>query len=125
VRVAPNGVRLSRITPHGEEMIDGDPTVKALAVKLWAQVAGGAPVSYQPLDDLKAAASLIERAKADLAAPLQALDTILQRLHAIEARLTAIEQLARSKTTTREDIRAWILDALSRPASPLFPVTPQ
>ena len=46
VHVTPEGVRISKVTPHGEEVIEPDAEARAVAVLLWAKIARQAPEGH-------------------------------------------------------------------------------
>jgi hypothetical protein len=99
VHAEPGKVRISRVTPHGEEIIEPNAIVTALAVMLWERLASeplGGYVDRSP--DFVAQA--IQQAVGDLAAPLidahdedrQAIKNLSSRVDGLNEALAALAQ---------------------------------
>jgi hypothetical protein len=73
-----NGIRISKVTPHGEEVIVPDVLAAAMGVILWARVTGKDLVGWNVFDLSPEAAAIVLRQA--LGAPLEVLDARQERL---------------------------------------------
>ena len=84
VACSDSGVRLSRVTAHGEELVtEAPPEVRLMAVRLWAALTKGALEGYTDVD------SRIREINHEVSHTTAAIHT---RLDAIERRLSSVEQ---------------------------------
>jgi len=115
IHVTGEGVRISKITVHGEEVVVPDMEIQAAATRLWGQIYAGSLTGYENfgsrLDDL---ASDLERARKDVLRPLDDLDRVVTELRDVRKRLEAIDERLKEKVITRADLNAWLRDGLTQ-----------
>lgn len=117
VLCGPNGLRISRVTPHGEEVIVPDVLAAAMGVMLWARVTEKDLVGWNVFDLSPEAAKIILRQA--LGKPLEVLDsrqTALDRDH--QSTLARIHDLETQVSLLRET-------ASRLPTNLLLPTRPQ
>ena len=123
IHVSEDGLRISRITEHGEEVVVPDLAIQMFAVRLWKQLCGGTLTGYDDVNaKLDQVGSVVSAARAALVQPLASLDALTDVLRDIRSHLNAMDAQLNQKIVKREDIKAWIADALSKQAAQgLFP----
>lgn len=94
VMCGPNGVRISKVTPHGEEVIVPDVLAAAMGVMLWARVTEKELVGWNAFDlSPDAAKAVLRQAIGAPIAVLEAREDALLRDYATTlARLQWLEQ---------------------------------
>jgi hypothetical protein len=104
--------RVSRVTAHGEELIQPDLETAAICAGIYRQLAGGTPSGPTDIARLKEsiaeAAQAIERARAASVEPLVHAARITQDLGAVLAQLDRIEHHLTTQLWTADTIKGWL-----------------
>jgi hypothetical protein len=128
ISLNPDGTqRVSVIERDGERLITPSVELSAACGHLWrALVCGSLEYGHtDPVEriapQLVQAAELIERAKADLVAPLAALDTILTEIRNLTQRFAALEIVVRDGWMSSAATKAWFDEHLKHTQTSLPP----
>jgi exonuclease VII small subunit len=115
IHVTDAGVRISKITVHGEEIVVPDMEIQAAATRLWGQIYAGSLTGYEDFGArLEGVGRELQAGRDALERPLAALDAILAELRELRTRLSAVEERLKEKVITREDLNAWLRDGLTQ-----------
>lgn len=116
--------RISRVTEHGEEVIQPNVEVAAICAAVWKQLATGSyPAETDILHDLPArvreAVDAITEARVALVRPLERVDAVLRHLETIDTRLQRLEGLLADRWMTVDASQRWMAEFMRPHARPL------
>lgn len=104
--------RVSRVTAHGEEVIQPNVEVAEICAHLYRRLAGGdftgSGETERLKDALVAAANSLEAATAASQRPLAHLSSVVQELRAMKGRLDELERYLRVNTINPNTLKGWI-----------------
>ena len=111
--VSPDGAtRVSRMTAHGEELLQPEPEIAAVCAGIYRRLAGGAHTTTTDNSRLVAAlrevAGSIDQARIAVSEPLAQAAEIVTDLRALIQRLDQIETYLHEHLVTAKTVKEWI-----------------